>query len=126
MQGKPIPVYGKGDNVRDWLYVFDHVKGLLTVLEKGKLGETYNIGGNNEWSNIDIVKTICNALNELKPNEDIGDYSSLITFVQDRSGHDKRYAIDTTKIKNKLGWKPEKTFATGIRKTVEWYLNNLT
>jgi len=125
LQGKPIPVYGKGDNVRDWLYVDDHIRGLLTVLEKGRLGETYNIGGNAEMMNIDIVRKICYFLDQLVTEPAVEKHEDLITFVTDRPGHDKRYAIDATKIQNELGWQPEETFESGIRKTVEWYLKNL-
>lgn len=125
LQGKAIPVYGKGDNVRDWLFVDDHVRGLLNVLEKGRLGETYNIGGNAEMMNIDIVRKICSILDEIVPEPAVEKHEELITFVTDRPGHDKRYAIDVTKIQNELGWKPQETFDSGIRKTVEWYLENL-
>lgn len=125
LQGKPIPVYGRGDNVRDWLYVDDHVRGLLTALEKGETGETYNIGGNAEMQNIDIVRKICAVLDERVPEPAGGKHENLITFVKDRPGHDRRYAIDATKIQNELGWKPQETFETGIRKTVQWYLDNL-
>lgn len=120
---KPLPVYGKGENVRDWLYVEDHAKALVTVLQKGKPGETYNIGGRNERKNINVVKTICAILDELRPNAK-GSYSDLITFVTDRPGHDLRYAIDATKLETQLDWKAEEDFESGIRKTVEWYLNN--
>ncbi len=124
LQGKEIPVYGDGKNVRDWLYVVDHVQALLTVLEKGKTGETYNIGGHNEMQNIEVVYTICAILDELKPSEN-GGYKDQISFVTDRPGHDFRYAIDASKIKEQLGWIPEETFDTGIRKTVQWYLDNI-
>ncbi len=120
---KPLPVYGKGENVRDWLYVEDHVKALVTVLQKGRPGETYNIGGRNERKNIDVVRTICAILDEMRPSVE-GPYADLITFVMDRPGHDLRYAIDATKLENELNWKAEENFETGIRKTVEWYLNN--
>ena len=120
---KPLPVYGKGENVRDWLYVEDHVKALVTVLQKGRPGETYNIGGRNERKNIDVVRTICAILDEMRPSVE-GPYADLITFVTDRPGHDLRYAIDATKLENELNWKAEENFETGIRKTVEWYLNN--
>jgi len=122
---KPLPIYGDGSQIRDWLYVEDHARALYTVLTKGKVGETYNIGGHNEKKNIDVVRTICLLLDELKPLDDQQSYKSLITFVKDRPGHDLRYAIDATKIKNDLGWLPQETFETGIRKTVLWYLNNL-
>lgn len=120
---KPLPIYGDGLNIRDWLYVADHTEALWTVLNRGRLGETYNIGGHNEWANIDIVKLICDLVDELKP--DLGGQSrKLISFVKDRAGHDRRYAIDATKIKDELGWVPAETFETGIRKTVRWYLEN--
>ncbi|HET53997.1 MAG TPA: dTDP-glucose 4,6-dehydratase [Ignavibacteria bacterium] len=124
INGKDIPIYGKGDNVRDWLYVEDHATALYLVLSEGEVGQTYNIGGKNEIKNIDIVHTICSILDELKPKS-TGSYSDQIKFVQDRPGHDKRYAIDPTKIENELGFKPAHNFTEGIRKTVEWYLNNL-
>ena len=120
---EPIPIYGNGKQIRDWLYVEDHAEALLTVLEKGKIGETYNIGGFNEKQNIYVVKYICSLLDDLFPDLDIS-YHELITFVDDRPGHDKRYAIDSSKIKSQLGWHPRETFETGIKKTVEWYLNN--
>lgn len=120
---KPLPVYGDGMNVRDWLYVEDHAEALWTVITKGKSGETYNIGGNNEWANIRIVEVICDLVDELRPDLG-GDSRKLITFVKDRPGHDRRYAIDATKIKNELGWSPSLRFEEGIRKTVHWYLNN--
>lgn len=122
LDGKPLPIYGKGDNVRDWLYVDDHAKALCLVLEQGRLGETYNIGGHNEKQNIEVVYTLCDILDELNPNNNT--HRKLITFVTDRPGHDLRYAIDASKIANELGWKPQETFETGLRKTVEWYLNN--
>ena len=121
---KPLPVYGKGENVRDWLFVTDHCEAIHTVLTSGQVGETYNIGGNNEIKNIDVVLTICSLLDEMSPREDGSEYSKLITYVQDRPGHDFRYAIDTTKINQKLGWSPKESFETGIRKTIDWYLNN--
>ncbi len=120
---KALPIYGDGMNVRDWLYVTDHADALWTVLNKGRLGETYNIGGHNEWANIHIVKLICDLVDELKP-ELGGQSQQLMTFVKDRAGHDRRYAIDATKIKDELGWVPAETFETGIRKTVRWYLDN--
>lgn len=120
---KPVPVYGDGMNVRDWLYVRDHAEALWTVLNKGKLGETYNIGGHNEWANINIVKLICDLIDELAPQLG-GDSQKLITFVKDRPGHDRRYAIDASKIQNELGWVPAHTFEKGIRETVQWYLAN--
>ncbi len=124
LQGESIPVYGKGENIRDWLFVQDHVTALLSVLEKGKTGQTYNVGGNAEQTNLELVKTICNILNELKPNDKIADYKELIIFVTDRPGHDLRYAIDSSKIQNELGWKPAKTLESGLRETVNWYLDN--
>ena len=126
LEEKKLPIYGKGDQVRDWLYVEDHAKALLHVALNGKVGETYNIGGQNELKNIDVVKTICNILDELKPNKlkNISKYDELISFVEDRPGHDKRYAMDIFKINKELKWKPEETFVTGIKKTIEWYLNN--
>ena len=120
-----IPIYGKGENVRDWLYVDDHARALYTVLSKGKLGETYNIGGHNEKKNIDVVRTICDTLDETKPKPDHGSYLDQITFVTDRPGHDFRYAIDAGKIETELGWRPRESFESGIRKTIEWYLDNL-
>jgi dTDP-glucose 4,6-dehydratase len=121
---KPLPVYGKGINVRDWLFVTDHCEAINIIIRKGKVGETYNIGGHNEMKNIDIVTTICKILDEMEPSKKLKSYTELITFVQDRPGHDLRYAIDATKIEKELGWKPAETFATGIRKTVAWYLEN--
>jgi len=124
LHGKPLPIYGDGQQVRDWLYVKDHCSAIRTVLEKGQLGETYNVGGWNEKANFDVVKTLCGILDELKPKSDGTKYELQITFVKDRPGHDRRYAIDATKLEKELGWKPNETFETGIRKTVEWYLNN--
>lgn len=124
LRGESIPVYGKGENVRDWLFVKDHCAALKTVLESGAPGETYNIGGNNERSNLELVQHLCRLLNELAPNREIGNYENLITFVEDRPGHDLRYAIDATKIERELGWTPTETFETGFRKTVSWYLEN--
>ena len=124
LDGKPLPVYGKGANVRDWLYVEDHVRALCLVNEKGKDGETYNIGGHNERTNLEVVKTVCAILDELRPRQDGTKYESLITYVTDRPGHDLRYAIDPSKLMNDLGWKPQENFDTGIRKTVQWYLDN--
>ena len=126
INGKPLPIYGKGDQIRDWLYVDDHAKALVTVLLNGRAGETYNIGGYNEKSNLDVVREVCAILDGLIPNqvEGVDSYHELITFVADRPGHDQRYAIDSSKIKNDLGWQPNETFETGIRKTVQWYLNN--
>lgn len=125
LEGKALPIYGKGDQIRDWLYVEDHARALYKVVTEGVVGETYNIGGHNEKQNIDVVKTICTILDELRPQTNQTSYASLITFVKDRPGHDLRYAIDASKIAKELGWKPKETFETGIRKTVEWYLNNL-
>lgn len=119
-----IPVYGKGDNVRDWLYVEDHAHALITVFEKGKIGETYNVGGNTEKQNIEIVRTICNILDEMVKPKSVKKREDLITFVKDRPGHDHRYAIDATKIKKELGWSPQTKFEEGIRNTVKWYLDN--
>ena len=122
--GKPIPVYGDGQNVRDWLFVTDHCEAIRTVLARGRPGETYNIGGRNEIKNLDVVNTICAALDELRPNDPVVPHRNLIKFVTDRPGHDRRYAMDATKIETELGWRPRETFATGIRKTVQWYLEN--
>jgi dTDP-glucose 4,6-dehydratase len=124
LAGKPLPVYGDGKNIRDWLYVGDHCEAIWNVLVNGRPGETYNIGGHSEKSNIDVVRAICVMLNELRPNTEIGDYSSLITFVKDRPGHDRRYAIDASKISSELGWAPRETFETGLRRTICWYLEN--
>lgn len=123
LDGKELPVYGKGDNVRDWLYVDDHAKALALVLEKGVPGETYNVGGNNERTNLEVVETICDILDDLSP-KNAGIYRDQIIFVKDRPGHDKRYAIDATKLKTQLGWQPEENFDTGIRRTIQWYLDN--
>ncbi|MCV2450802.1 dTDP-glucose 4,6-dehydratase [Acinetobacter johnsonii] len=125
LDAKPLPVYGNGQQIRDWLFVEDHARALYKVVTEGVVGETYNIGGHNEKQNIEVVKTICKILDELKPQASGKTYESLITFVKDRPGHDLRYAIDATKIQNELGWTPTETFETGIRKTVQWYLNNL-
>ncbi len=124
LHGKPLPVYGQGENVRDWLYVRDHCEAIHTVLTSGTVGETYNIGGNNEIRNIDVVTTICDLLNEISPSENGSSYADLITYVKDRPGHDFRYAIDAGKIQNNLGWSPKESFETGIRKTIHWYLDN--
>jgi dTDP-glucose 4,6-dehydratase len=126
LNAKPLPIYGDGQQVRDWLYVKDHCSAIRAVLEKGKLGETYNVGGWNEKANLDVVKTLCAILDELKPKADGTKYESQITYVKDRPGHDRRYAIDATKLEKELGWRPKETFETGIRKTVEWYLANET
>ena len=122
LEGKPLPVYGKGDQIRDWLYVEDHARALVTVATRGKIAETYNIGGHNEKQNIEVVNTICDILNQKVPAEK--SYRELITFVTDRPGHDVRYAIDASKIARELGWEPEETFETGLEKTVQWYLDN--
>ena len=124
LNGKPLPIYGDGQQIRDWLYVKDHCSAIRRVLDKGRLGETYNVGGWNEKANLDVVKTLCGILDELKPKSDGTKYESQITYVKDRPGHDRRYAIDASKLERELGWKPEETFETGIRKTVEWYLSN--
>jgi len=123
-QGKPIPVYGDGQQVRDWLYVEDHCDAIRTVLARGRVGETYNIGGCNEKPNLELVQTICSILDELRPFDPVLPHSKLITFVQDRPGHDRRYAIDARKIERELQWRPRETFESGIRKTIEWYLAN--
>jgi dTDP-glucose 4,6-dehydratase len=122
--GKPLPVYGDGMNVRDWLYVEDHCEAIRTVLARGKSGETYNIGGWNEKPNLEIVETICSILDELCPNDPVVPHVQLRTFVKDRPGHDRRYAMDARKIERELGWRPRETFESGIRKTIEWYLHN--
>lgn len=124
ISGKPIPVYGDGQNVRDWLYVEDHCEAIRQVLAGGKIGETYNIGGRNEMKNLDVVHTICAALDELRPNDPVVPHKNLIKFVVDRPGHDRRYAMNIAKIESELGWKPRETFESGIRKTVQWYLDN--
>ena len=124
INGKSLPIYGDGQQIRDWLYVGDHCSAIREVLAKGKLGETYNIGGWNEKANIEVVKTICSILDGLKPRADGKSYAEQITFVKDRPGHDRRYAIDASKLKRDLGWGPSETFDTGIKKTVQWYLDN--
>tara|TARA_R110001592_G_scaffold194828_6_gene442449 strand:- start:1923 stop:2495 length:573 start_codon:yes stop_codon:yes gene_type:complete len=131
LEGKPLPVYGNGQQIRDWLYVEDHARALYLVATEGEIGETYNIGGHNEKANIDVVKTICTLLEELVPTNqysresgNAAGFESLITYVTDRPGHDVRYAIDASKIERELGWKPKESFETGLRKTVEWYLHN--
>lgn len=124
LEGKPLPVYGDGLNIRDWLFVRDHCEAICQVLDKGTLGETYNVGGINEIRNIDVVTTICRKLDELRPRTDGSKYESLITYVKDRPGHDRRYAIDPRKIQREIGWKPAETFESGINKTVRWYLEN--
>ncbi len=123
IHNKPLPIYGKGENVRDWLFVEDHVRAIDTIFHNGKPGETYNIGGHNEWKNIDIIKELCRQMDE-KLNRGKGTSEKLITFVKDRAGHDLRYAIDATKLKNELGWKPSLQFEEGLSKTIDWYLNN--
>jgi dTDP-glucose 4,6-dehydratase len=123
LAGKALPIYGDGQNVRDWLYVTDHCAAIREVLDRGTVGETYNVGGWNEMTNLQIVHTLCDLLDELAPS-DQGPYRRLITYVQDRPGHDRRYAIDARKIERELGWRPAETFETGIRKTVQWYLDN--
>ena len=126
LHGKPLPVYGDGMQIRDWLFVEDHARALYKVVTEGVIGETYNIGGHNEQSNLHVVKTVCALLEELAPEKPAGvtKYEDLITFVKDRPGHDVRYAIDATKIEKELGWTPEETFESGLKKTVEWYLTN--
>lgn len=145
LRGEPIPVYGNGENIRDWLYVTDHAEALYTVVTKGRVGETYNIGGNNERQNIELVHTLCSLMDELAPermtfkssatqqdsssvsgNAESRSFQDLITFVTDRPGHDMRYAIDSTKIRDELGWGPKEDFKSGFRKTVQWYLDNET
>lgn len=124
IEGKPIPVYGDGQNIRDWLFVEDHCAAIRRVLAHGRLGETYNIGGQNELKNLEVVRTICSTLDELRPNDPVVPHKTLITFVTDRPGHDRRYAMNTTKIQDELGWRPIETFESGICKTVKWYLEN--
>jgi dTDP-glucose 4,6-dehydratase len=124
LAGKPLPIYGDGQQIRDWLYVKDHCSAIRRVLEAGKLGETYNVGGWNEKPNLDVVHTICAILDQLRPKADGSKYASQITYVKDRPGHDRRYAIDASKLERELGWKPAETFETGIRKTVQWYLDH--
>ena len=122
---KPLPVYGTGKNIRDWLYVLDHCEALLTVLSKGEVGQTYNIGGGNEIENLEVVKLICNILDRLLPKKNSDSYKGLISFVKDRPGHDFRYAIDATKINSKLGWYPKESFESGLEKTIKWYIENV-
>jgi len=124
LEEKPLPVYGTGENIRDWLYVEDHCDAIYTILQKGTIGETYNIGGNNEIKNIQIVEVICDILNDIHPAGSGKSYHELITFVKDRPGHDFRYAIDASKLKKEIGWEPKESFNTGIQKTIEWYLKN--
>jgi dTDP-glucose 4,6-dehydratase len=124
LAGKPLPIYGKGENVRDWLFVEDHARALRTVLERGVPGETYNIGGHNERTNLEVVRAICGLLDEMRPGSPHAPHDRLIAFVADRPGHDRRYAIDAGKIARELGWGPAETFETGLRRTVAWYLDN--
>lgn len=124
LDGKPLPIYGDGQQIRDWLYVEDHCRGIVSALKKGRPGETYNIGGWNEMTNLDVVRTICEILDKKRPRADGGVYADQITFVADRPGHDRRYAIDARKIERELGWRPKESFATGMRKTIDWYLEN--
>jgi dTDP-glucose 4,6-dehydratase len=124
LRGEPIPVYGKGENIRDWLYVTDHAEALYTVITKGRIGETYNIGGNNERQNIELVRTLCTLMDKFAPMDNAKSYEELISFVTDRPGHDMRYAIDSTKIREELGWEPKEDFESGFLKTVKWYLDN--
>ena len=124
LQGKPLPIYGDGQNVRDWLYVGDHCRAIRTVLAQGRVGETYNIGGCNEKTNLEVVHTLCDILDELQPRADGQSYRSQIAFVKDRPGHDRRYAIDAQKMATELAWQPAETFESGIRKTVAWYLSH--
>jgi dTDP-glucose 4,6-dehydratase len=124
LRGKPLPIYGDGQQIRDWLFVKDHCSAVRRVLEAGTVGETYNVGGWNEKPNIDVVHTICALLDSLKPRSDRASYASQITFVTDRPGHDRRYAIDASKIERVLGWRPAETFESGIQKTIQWYLDN--
>lgn len=127
LAGEPLPVYGDGKQIRDWLYVDDHARALVRVLEQGEVGETYNIGGHNEKTNLQVIHTVCEILDELRPDKpnNLKNYADLITYVKDRPGHDLRYAIDASKIADKLNWVPDETFGTGIRKTVQWYLDNM-
>jgi dTDP-glucose 4,6-dehydratase len=124
LEGKPLPVYGDGSNVRDWLYVEDHARALVRIAEAGRVGESYNVGGHNEKTNLEVVRTICSVLDDIAPDARIGPRDGLITFVKDRPGHDKRYAIDPGKMARELGWAPQETFETGLAKTVRWYLDN--
>jgi dTDP-glucose 4,6-dehydratase len=126
LNGKPLPIYGDGQQIRDWLYVKDHCSAIREVLKRGKIGDTYNVGGWNEKANLDVVNTLCAILDELKPKADGSKYENQITYVKDRPGHDRRYAIDASKLERDLGWKPQETFETGLRKTVLWYLENET
>jgi dTDP-glucose 4,6-dehydratase len=123
INNKPLPIYGKGENVRDWLFVEDHARAIDTIFHKGKIGESYNVGGFNEWKNIDLIHLLCRIMDK-KLGKEEGSTSKLITFVKDRAGHDLRYAIDATKLKNELGWMPSLQFEEGLEKTVDWYLGN--
>jgi dTDP-glucose 4,6-dehydratase len=125
LNGKPLPIYGDGQQIRDWLYVKDHGSAICEILNQGQIGENYNVGGCNEKTNLEVVETLCEILDELKPKSDGKSYSEQITFVKDRPGHDKRYAIDTSKLKNEINWQPQESFETGLRKTVLWYLENV-
>ena len=124
LEMKPLPVYGRGENVRDWLYVEDHAEALLTAVERGRVGETYNIGGASERTNLEVVEAICDLVDQVRPDENGKARRKLITFVADRPGHDLRYAIDAGKIQRELGWRPRENFASGLMKTVQWYLEN--
>jgi dTDP-glucose 4,6-dehydratase len=124
IEGKPLPIYGDGGNVRDWLYVEDHCEAVLVALRKGKVGEKYNIGGNSERTNLQVVDKICSTLDELQPKTGLNSYKDLKTFVPDRPGHDRRYAIDSSKFRKETGWKPEHTFEKALEKTVKWYIDN--
>jgi dTDP-glucose 4,6-dehydratase len=124
LEGKPLPVYGDGKNVRDWLFVDDHCAAIRTVLQNGRIGETYNIGGNSERANIDVVTTICDLVDEMRPRAGAAPRRELITYVKDRPGHDRRYAIDATKLSRELGWQPAERFESGLRRTVRWYLDH--
>ena len=124
LEGKPLPVYGKGENVRDWLYVEDHARALLTIAEEGRVGESYNVGGNSEKTNLEVVRMICALVDEVAPNGGISPREQLVTFVEDRPGHDLRYAIDASKLREELGWVPSETFESGLRKTVQWFIEN--
>ncbi len=125
LEGKPLPVYGDGANVRDWLFVEDHCAAIRTVLDRGRAGETYNIGGNGECKNLDVMTTICDLIDEMRPDPKIGSHRRLITFVADRPGHDRRYAVNASKIARETGWQPAQKFESGLRRTVRWYLDNL-
>jgi dTDP-glucose 4,6-dehydratase len=123
LAGKPLPIYGDGQQIRDWLFVKDHCSAIRRVLEAGRLGQTYNVGGWNEKPNLEVVQTICSVLDQLRPKTN-GSYTDQITFIKDRPGHDRRYAIDASKLESELAWRPVETFETGIRKTIDWYLNH--